>query len=108
MISTRLNTPLTIQKRQITTNLYGEEILEYTQHIKVYASKEYLKEEVKYISNNNHSIFYTKFRIRYNHTINTTMRLKHKDKHYEIKQIENISNKNRELFLYASETSSNV
>jgi SPP1 family predicted phage head-tail adaptor len=79
-----LDRRITFRKKQATTNSYGEEIITWVDFVSVWAKKEDLKADERYMAAQLQGEITTRFTIRYRTDITTDMLIVHDGVEYDI------------------------
>jgi len=95
---------ITIEKPISSTNDFGEEENSYQMFQEAFASVEQFTSKEFFFSNQIVEVSTKKIRIRYFAGLEMNMRIKFNDKYFDIKEIVNPYERNKELLIAASET----
>jgi len=94
---------ITIEKPTYNTNDFGEEENSYQMFQETFASVEQFSIKEAFFSSHIIEVSTKKFRIRYVSGLEMDMRIKFNGKYFDIKEIVNPYERNRELIIAASE-----
>ena len=100
-----LNHLITIQDASSTKNSFGGKVETWTTFAQAWASIEQIKDSDIFDNNQLHKVSLRKFRIRFIPDITLDMRIKYENRIFEIIEITNLYESNKELLIMSKEIS---